>query len=488
VRRIISTFVVAAAGALLVAAAPAGAAATADRLAGPTRYETAVVAATAAFASATDAVVARGDTFPDALAASALAGSVDGPILLTEPHAVPAATRGALARLGVRRVHVVGDETAVGADVEAALRTDGYEVRRYGGATRYDTAARVADAVGAAPALDGKRTVFVASGESFADALAAGPVAFSGPYPLLLTARAALSPAAADSIRRLTPERVVLLGGLAAVSGDVERALHDLAPEVHRYGGRDRSETAALVAWLAHDQLGWPNTEIDLARGDLFPDALAAAPHAARHRAPVLLTSGPTDLGVRTRLFLEPELDRVAAFHVLGDQSAISDTVVDAARTAATKGAVCPPPSQIHTGQQDNDPRICVTMHLENHTAVTYSGSFRGTVRIENRSGDTIPLDPKPYQCAISGALFTNGESTGGNPDTCPPPITALAPHEVRTYDFVLDTCNGGTVNSCFEGYSVVGLFDAAVGLVAGGPDVYRQVQYPVQQPVLVFE
>jgi hypothetical protein len=68
------------------------------------------------------------------------------------------------------------------------------------------------------------------------------------------------------------------------------------------------------------------------------------------------------------------------------------------------------------------------------------------------------------------------------------PPITALAPHEVRTYDFVLDTCNGGTVNSCFEGYSVVGLFDAAVGLVAGGPDVYRQVQYPVQQPVLVFE
>jgi hypothetical protein len=109
-------------------------------------------------------------------------------------------------------------------------------------------------------------------------------------------------------------------------------------------------------------------------------------------------------------------------------------------------------------------------------------------VRIENRSSDTIPLDPKPYQCAISGALFVNGESIGGNPDTCPPPITALAPHEIRTYDFVLDTCHGGTVDSCVEGYSVVGLFDADVGFVAGGPDVYRQVQYAVQQPMLVFD
>lgn len=57
------------------------------RISGSTRYETMAMVSQTALPSAASgaAVVASGNSFPDALAASSLAGYLNAPILLTDP-------------------------------------------------------------------------------------------------------------------------------------------------------------------------------------------------------------------------------------------------------------------------------------------------------------------------------------------------------------------------------------------------------------------
>lgn len=50
------------------------------------------------------AVVATGASFPDALAAAALAGKADAALLLTQPNTVPSETENALDELGAEKV------------------------------------------------------------------------------------------------------------------------------------------------------------------------------------------------------------------------------------------------------------------------------------------------------------------------------------------------------------------------------------------------
>src|SRR5688572_28184995 len=96
------------AGALLVfgiALAP-NAGATADvtvtRYAGATRYGTAAaIAGDASFDGATTAIVATGENYPDALAASALAGAeAPAPIILTQKDTYTSDAKAALGDVG----------------------------------------------------------------------------------------------------------------------------------------------------------------------------------------------------------------------------------------------------------------------------------------------------------------------------------------------------------------------------------------------------
>ena len=71
------------------------------RISGSTRYETMAMVSQTAFPSAASkaAVVASGSSFPDALAASSLAGHLNAPILLTDPKTLSNATANELDRL-----------------------------------------------------------------------------------------------------------------------------------------------------------------------------------------------------------------------------------------------------------------------------------------------------------------------------------------------------------------------------------------------------
>lgn len=291
------------------------------RLAGATRVDTALAISRARFdAGVPAAYVATAAAFPDALAAGPAAAAQGAPILLTAPDALPAAVAAELQRLAPARIVVLGGPRAVSDAVVGVLRTHtAGPVVRLQGETRYDTAA----AVSASYVPERTGVVLVASGAGFADALAGGAAAAALGAGLLLTDPSALPAATAAELRRITPGRVLVAGGAAAVGPSVVAAIETIVGgPVERIGGRDRFETAAALAARAFPD---PVGEAWIATGHDFPDALSATPAAAG--APLLTVSGegvPAPIAAQLRR-LRPE--RIV---VLGGEHAVSLAVEDA--------------------------------------------------------------------------------------------------------------------------------------------------------------
>src|SRR5690606_19554163 len=84
------------------------------RLSGADRYATAAAISRSSHPAGADTVfIASGRSFPDALSAGPAAAGLGGPVLLTQPNGIPAATATELARLDPSRVIVLGGPVAV---------------------------------------------------------------------------------------------------------------------------------------------------------------------------------------------------------------------------------------------------------------------------------------------------------------------------------------------------------------------------------------
>jgi putative cell wall-binding protein len=127
---------------------------------------------------------------------------------------------------------------------------------------------------------------------SYADALAAGPLAVALDAPLLLTPADRLDTGCGAFAAR-AGDTVYLVGGPAALSPKVESGLRDLGFTPERIAGADRYATAVAVAKAA-DQLrpDGASQDLFLASGTDFADALSAGVPAGAARGSVLLTAG----------------------------------------------------------------------------------------------------------------------------------------------------------------------------------------------------
>ena len=265
------------------------------------------------------AVVARADDFADALAAGSVTAADPGPVLLTASDQLSPATTATLGALGVERVTIVGGTAAVSASVEDQLRSLALEVTRLAGGDRYATAAVAADM------LAGGEVALLASGTAFADALALAPLATVAGAPILLTAPDNLPAASAQQLQEHTLSRLLIAGGTAAVSADVERqAAAACACTPERLAGGDRTGTAVAIALELERLLGRPADGAFLAAGDRFPDALAGGPAAGRAARPILLTADRSTLGPALADYLAARTTTIARLDLIGDDSVLA--------------------------------------------------------------------------------------------------------------------------------------------------------------------
>ncbi len=197
------------------------------RLAGADRYATATAIAAQVVqvgGPADGVILARGDDFADALAASSLASTGVIPVLLSRPDGLPSSTSAGLQDLldTGDTVTLAGGEAALSDAVRQQVADAGFSPDRRGGADRYATAAALRQAA-ATRGGGGLVPLVIASGTAFPDALGAGVLAARLGGGLLLVDPLDLrsSPASATALQGLDVGTVRVAGGTAAVSAAV---------------------------------------------------------------------------------------------------------------------------------------------------------------------------------------------------------------------------------------------------------------------------
>ncbi len=229
-----------------------------------------------------------------------------------------------LAPSGVGAQPVADAAPQVAAD--GVLNPSGPVLSRLQGATRYETSAKISAHRFADPSA--ASVVYLARGDLFADALAAGALS-DGPVLLVPSCRGVPSGVAAE-IDRLDPGRVIALGGTQAVCPATLAAAADGRPAA-RIGGEGRYATAALIAERAYPG---GSDRVYLAKGENSPDAVVGG----------TLTDGPVLLADKTGASVPAATkEAVAALDAeevvaLGGAVAVSDGALTTAAAGRSTG------------------------------------------------------------------------------------------------------------------------------------------------------
>jgi len=283
------------------------------RLAGADRIATAIAISQSTWGGpgasrqAQSVVIAADDAYPDALAAVPLAAAKQAPLLFTGSADLDVRVAAELSRILApgSTIYVVGGTAVLSPRIDKTLSSAGYGVVRIAGSDRFATAVAIANALG------NPSTVFEASGDDVADALAAGPAAAATGGAVLLTDGSHLPSATAIYVRTYHPT-VYSVGGPAAHAD----------PSATPIVGADRYATAAAVAAKFFSA----PTVAGFVAGNDYPDALAAGAQLAQAHGPLLLV-GTNTVPVSTSSYLAAHLSVVA--YVYGGEAAVGELVTD---------------------------------------------------------------------------------------------------------------------------------------------------------------
>ncbi|WP_345761288.1 cell wall-binding repeat-containing protein [Diaminobutyricibacter sp. McL0608] len=192
-------------------------------------------------------------------------------------------------------IHVSAGSTTTGADVTLPYNGN-YWVNRFSGADRFGTAVAVSKVFFPSPQPKAN-VVFIADGLNYPDALSASAAAARLGGPLLLVSPTGIPATVVAELHRLGAPRIVVVGGVSAVSAAVYAQLTSYVAspdDITRISGADRYATSRAIADFAFQGTN-QQTHLDavfIATGANYPDALVAGGAAGYEQSPVLLVNG----------------------------------------------------------------------------------------------------------------------------------------------------------------------------------------------------
>lgn len=426
------------------AASAAAAEVEAERLVGPTRYDTAVAIAArylAEIGGDTDSVIVTSGAEQHAacaLSTAPLAAAQRAPVLLTEPGRLSLAPARFLNGTDFRDVFIVGGTDAVSPAVAAQLRElTGSTPLRLGGSDCAATALAVARHLGSAGVAAGRgRTALLATAAAAADGLAAGPVAYRGRFPLLFSDGAALNPDVAEFLDDRV-DHVIILGGIAAVSARVENQVRLHVDSTERWAGADRYGTTSRVALELLGAEGpvqcFDGDGMGLAAGFGAADAIASAPLLGERCDPLLLTE---------RLRLSRDAASVLESEaVTGDSAGRLELTVFGGTAVVSSRVEAMAVSAASAGRLSEGPPVSVVISATEGTC-HWRVDFSEPVRTAD-AGDTgnYSFDGEPLPGRLAEIVVAEGPATrwavillaGASPyDTASVPIGCETPVAVR--------------------------------------------------------
>ena len=302
-------------------------------------------------------VLGRNDVFPDNLAGSGAAGA-DGALLLVDP--TPAGLSEDVGREIARllpteapaecgtgldaEVILLGGEAALSAQLFTELE-ENFCVDRLAGPSRVETSTAIAAALLASGAPRG--TLLVARDDNPADSAAAGAWSAATGSPIVVTSSTSLHPSVAALLDPANGQwdRVVLLGGTAALSADVEaqvRAAAGAGTEVVRIAGAARDDTALQIGLQLWGGTAGAAVAIVNGYSDTFwTYALPGGVAASSVNAPLLYVQTDAVPGT-TASYLG---DRMPTVTTIGPAGQVSDATKAEAERIAGGGGTTPPPA-----------------------------------------------------------------------------------------------------------------------------------------------
>ena len=251
---------------------------TSMRISGPGRVETSIEISRFENTKSKTVILADARNYPDALAASNLTGGRYSVILVQNQ--LTQAIINEIVRLEAQDLIILGGTNSISEDIERGLANIGgiKNISRIAGENRYDTCQKIFNHAK-------KKSLILASGEKFPDALATSSILDQA--GLLLTKSGQLPSEVQAAIEALNHDSFLIVGGensvqeglASAIANQFQYASHT------RISGNNRYETSAKIG----DRL--VSSTVILASGENFPDALAASTLAQKIEAPILLVS-----------------------------------------------------------------------------------------------------------------------------------------------------------------------------------------------------
>jgi putative cell wall-binding protein len=138
--------------------------------------------------------------------------------------------------------------------------------------------------------------------------------------PILLTEPNTLNADTFAELQRLKATKVIIVGGTAAVSANVENQLKTMKISTTRIAGQDRYDTSVQVAKIIGSGKG-----VFITTGSNFPDALSAAPLAAAQGMPILLVP-PDNIPASTQSYLNSS--KIPKVYVLNGNNELTQNLI----------------------------------------------------------------------------------------------------------------------------------------------------------------
>jgi len=296
------------------------AAAETVRYGGASRYETAVQVSNAGWTTSENVVLVNAYGFADALAGVPFAYLKDAPILLTDANSIPKATMDEITRLGAKNIYILGGTGVVSQNIENDLENKQYNVVRLAGTDRFDTGIKIGNEV---MKNNTSKTAIVTTAYNYPDALSIGSYAAIQNYPILYTETNVLSTKTKEFIKNNGITKVIIPGGVGAVSEAAANELRSIGVIVERISGADRYETGLNIVNQFKSSF---KNDVILATGSDFPDALAGGVLAAKKQIPILLVDkNYVSDGVKNYIKANGDIN----MYILGGTGVIPDSVID---------------------------------------------------------------------------------------------------------------------------------------------------------------
>lgn len=291
-------------------------------LGGSNRYETSARQALYSYPKTSVAIVASGAGYADSICAAGLAGSLNCPIVLTEPSSLSGVTANALKSMGVTKVILLGSEdvasSRVYSDLKGIVGSSG-SVERVYGADRYETQMAVYD-YGVEHGLWSGDIAVVASAVDFADALSISPISFALRAPVFFCNETKALPASQiKAVQESGKSRFLLTGSETVTSKEAFNQLSAVG-DVTRLGGSDRYATSRAINNYAVSNLGFTWNGAAVTSGKAPYDALGGGVVQGKEHSVLALM----DEGGNQDLVVSPFGANPATMKFFGDKAIFS--------------------------------------------------------------------------------------------------------------------------------------------------------------------